>query len=163
MTAPFCSDPKCRRCTGKRLLRAISSSFNGKEKDDHHHQDSLERKPSGTYGHGPLNMCSEKEKDDDHDQDSLKEDLLHIWSWSSDKSFSFNEEGMSRFKRQYDCRSGLRRETMCWQAEANTGTQKPLVRTSQLSGIAADFTGGCHDPLKTLTSLNNLEVAKRTK
>ena len=46
------------------------------------------RKACGTYGHGPLKICPGKEKDDDHDQDSLKKDLLHIWSWSSDKSFS---------------------------------------------------------------------------
>ena len=46
------------------------------------------RKPSGTYGHGPLKFVSEKDKDDDHDQDSLKKAFRHIWSWSSDKSFS---------------------------------------------------------------------------
>ena len=46
------------------------------------------RKPSGTYGHGPLKMCFWKGKDDDHDQDFLKKDSLHIWSWSSDKSSS---------------------------------------------------------------------------
>ena len=46
------------------------------------------RKPSGTYGHGPLKICFWKGKDDDHDQDFLKKDLLHIWSWSSDKSSS---------------------------------------------------------------------------
>ena len=46
------------------------------------------REPSGTYGHGPLKICFWKGKDDDHDQDFLKKDLLHIWSWSSDKSFS---------------------------------------------------------------------------
>ena len=48
----------------------------------------LSRKPSGTYGHGPLKICFWKGKDDDHDQDFLKKDLLHIWSWSSDKSSS---------------------------------------------------------------------------
>ena len=47
------------------------------------------RNPSGTYGHGPLKICFSKGKDDDHDQDFLKKDLLHIWSWSSDKSSSF--------------------------------------------------------------------------
>ena len=26
-----------------------------------------------------------EEKDDDHDQDFLSEDVLHIWSWSSEK------------------------------------------------------------------------------
>ena len=41
------------------------------------------RKPSGTYGHGPLKICFWKGKDDDHDHDFLK-NLLHIWSWSSD-------------------------------------------------------------------------------
>ena len=46
------------------------------------------RKPSGTYGHGPLKICFWKGKDDDHDQDFLKKDLLHLWSWSSDKSSS---------------------------------------------------------------------------
>ena len=46
------------------------------------------RKPSGTYGHGPLKICFWKGKDDDHDQDFLKKYLLHIWSWSSDKSSS---------------------------------------------------------------------------
>ena len=46
------------------------------------------RKGCGTYGHGPLKSCLGKEKDDDHDQDSLKKYFLHIWSWSSDKSFS---------------------------------------------------------------------------
>ena len=51
------------------------------------------RKPSGTYGHGPLKICFWKGKDDDHDQDFLKKDLLHIWSWSSDKSFSLLELG----------------------------------------------------------------------
>ena len=45
-------------------------------------------KTSGTCGHGPLKICFWKEKDDDHDQDFLKKDLLHIWSWSSDRSFS---------------------------------------------------------------------------
>ena len=30
------------------------------------------RKPSGTYGHGPLKLCFWKGKDDDHDQDFLK-------------------------------------------------------------------------------------------
>ena len=30
------------------------------------------RKPSGTYGHGPLKICFWKGKDDDHDQDFLK-------------------------------------------------------------------------------------------
>ena len=44
------------------------------------------RKPSGTYGHGPLKIGFWKGKDDDHDQDFLKKGLLHIWSWSSDKS-----------------------------------------------------------------------------
>ena len=46
------------------------------------------RKPSGTYGHGPLKICFCKGKDDDHDQDFLKKDLLHIWSWSSEKSMA---------------------------------------------------------------------------
>ena len=46
------------------------------------------RKPFGTYGHGPLKIDFWKGKDDDHDQDFLKEDLLHIWSWSSDRSSS---------------------------------------------------------------------------
>ena len=46
------------------------------------------KKPSGTYGHGPLKICFWKGQDDDHDQDFLKKDLLHIWSWSSDISFS---------------------------------------------------------------------------
>ena len=46
------------------------------------------RKACGTNGHGPLKICPGKEKDDDHDQDSLKKVFLHIWSWSSDKSFS---------------------------------------------------------------------------
>ena len=46
------------------------------------------RKPSGTYGHGPLKIGFCKGTDDDHDQDFLKKDLLHIWSWSSDKSSS---------------------------------------------------------------------------
>ena len=50
------------------------------------------RKPSGTYGHGPLKICFWKGKDDDHDQDFLKKDLLHIWSWSSDKSSSFGAQ-----------------------------------------------------------------------
>ena len=39
-------------------------------------------------GHGPLKIGSEEEKNDDHDQDSLKKDLVHIWSLSSDFSFS---------------------------------------------------------------------------
>ena len=46
------------------------------------------RKPSGAYGHGPLKNCFWKRKDDDHDQDFLKKDLLHIWPWPSDQSFS---------------------------------------------------------------------------
>ena len=41
-----------------------------------------------TYGHGPLKLVLGKEKDDHHDQESFKKGLLHIWSWSSDKSFS---------------------------------------------------------------------------
>ena len=53
------------------------------------------RKPSGTYGHGPLKICFSKGKDDDHDQDFLKKDLLHIWSWSSDKSFSSDDSGLT--------------------------------------------------------------------
>ena len=52
------------------------------------------RKPSGTYGHGPLKLCFWKGKDDDHDQDFLKNDLLHIWSWSSDKSSFRGAESM---------------------------------------------------------------------
>ena len=35
--------------------------------------------------------AAEEEKNDDHDQDSLKKTLVHIWSWSSDFSFSVRE------------------------------------------------------------------------
>ena len=35
------------------------------------------RKPSGTYGHGPLKICFWKGKDDDHDQDFLKKRLAN--------------------------------------------------------------------------------------
>ena len=37
------------------------------------------RKACGTYGHGPLKICLGKEKDDDHDQDSLNKGLLHVY------------------------------------------------------------------------------------
>ena len=58
------------------------------------------RKPSGTYGHGPLKICFWKGKDDDHDQDFLKKDLLHIWSWSSDKSSSKEIQAGQEFDSQ---------------------------------------------------------------
>ena len=36
------------------------------------------RNPSGTYGHGPLKICSWKGKDDDHDQDFVKKLATHM-------------------------------------------------------------------------------------
>ena len=46
------------------------------------------KKTCYTYGHGPLKICAPEEKNDDYDQDSLEKDLVRIWSWSSDFSFS---------------------------------------------------------------------------
>ena len=48
------------------------------------------QKTCDTYGHGPLKFAPEEEKNDDRDQDSLKKVLLHIWSRSSETSFSFS-------------------------------------------------------------------------